>query len=65
MLILLIYIIFVVYQLLLPSVCRHIFVVVVVVVVYLNDPDSYAGWSFVLLLGLPKSNRLKDRGQTK
>jgi len=33
--------------------------------VYLNDPDSYAGWSFILLLGPPKPDRLKDRGQTK
>jgi len=33
--------------------------------VYLNDPDSYAGWSFVPLVGPPKSDRLKERGQTK
>jgi len=34
-------------------------------IVYLNDPDSYAGWSFVLLLGPPKSDRLNGRYQTK
>jgi len=32
---------------------------------YLIDPDSYADWSFILLVGPPKSDRLKDRGQTK
>jgi len=34
-------------------------------IAYLNDPDSYAGWSLILLVGPPKSGRLKDRGQTK
>jgi len=34
-------------------------------IVYLNDPDSYAGWRFILLVGPPKPDRLKDRGQTK
>jgi len=32
---------------------------------YLNDLDSYADWSFIPLIGPPKSDRLKDRGQTK
>jgi len=32
---------------------------------YLDDPDSYAGWSFILLVGPPKPDILKDRGQTK
>jgi len=34
-------------------------------IAYLKDPDSNAGWSFILLVGPPKSDRLKDRGQTK
>jgi len=34
-------------------------------IVYLNDLDSYAGWSFIFLIGPPKPDRLKDRGQTK
>jgi len=34
-------------------------------IVQLNDPDSYAGWSFILLLGPPMPDRLKDRDQTK
>jgi len=34
-------------------------------IAYLSDPDSYAGWSFILLVEPPKSDRLKDRGQTK
>jgi len=34
-------------------------------IVYLNDRDSYAGWSFILLIGPPTPDRLKDRGQTK
>jgi len=29
------------------------------------DLDSYAGWSCILLVGPPKSDRLRDRGQTK
>jgi len=29
------------------------------------DPDSYAGWSFILLVEPPKSDMLQDRGQTK
>jgi len=39
--------------------------VVVVGIAYLIDLDSYAGWSFILLEGPPKPDRLKDRGQTK
>jgi len=27
-------------------------------IVYLNDPDSYAGWSFILLVGPPKSDKV-------
>jgi len=44
-------------------VCCHLFVVGGIV--YLNDPDSYADWSFILLIGPPMSDRLKGRGQTK
>jgi len=44
-------------------VCCHLFVVGEIA--YLNDPDSYDGWSFILLVGPPKPDRLKDRGQTK
>jgi len=32
---------------------------------YLIDPDSFAGWSFYILIGPPKSDRLKGSGQTK
>ena len=32
---------------------------------YLNDLDSYAGGGVMPLVGLPKSDRLKGRGQTK
>ena len=32
---------------------------------YLHDLDSYAGWGFLLLVGSPKPDRLKGRGQTK
>jgi len=42
-----------------PPVCCHFFVVGRNV--YLNDPDSYADCRFYT----PKSDRLKDRGQTK
>ncbi|GFR85519.1 craniofacial development protein 2-like [Elysia marginata] len=31
----------------------------------LNDPESYAGGSFMLLVGPPKPDRSKDRGQTR
>ncbi|GFR59517.1 hypothetical protein ElyMa_005387400 [Elysia marginata] len=31
----------------------------------LNDPESYAGGSFKLLVGPPKPDRSKDRGQTR
>jgi len=31
----------------------------------LHDLDSYAGWGFLLLVGSPKPDRLKGRGQTK
>jgi len=34
-------------------------------IAYLIDPDSHAGWSFILLVGPPKPDRLKIRGQTK
>jgi len=34
-------------------------------IAYLIDPNSYAGWSFILLLEPPKPDRLKDRGQIK
>jgi len=34
-------------------------------IAYLSDPDSYSGWGFILLLGSPKTDRLKDRGETK
>jgi len=47
-----------------PPVCCHLFVVVWGIA-YLIDLDSYADWSFILLIGTPKSDRLKDRGQTK
>jgi len=33
--------------------------------VLFSDPNSYAGCSFILLVGPPKSDRLKDRRQTK
>jgi len=33
-------------------------------IMYLNDPNSYASWNIVLLVGSPKPDRLKDRGQT-
>jgi len=46
------------------SVCCHLYVVGVGIA-YLSDPDRYAGWSVILLLGPPKPERLKDRGQTK
>ncbi|GFR69143.1 hypothetical protein ElyMa_002042100 [Elysia marginata] len=31
----------------------------------LNNPESYAGRSFMLLVGPPKPDRSKDRGQTR
>ena len=31
----------------------------------LRDPESYAGWSFLLLVGPPKPDRSMDRDQTK
>jgi len=34
-------------------------------IAYLNDPDSYADWIYILLSGPPKPDRFKDRGQTK
>jgi len=46
-----------------PPACCHLFVVGGIA--YFIDPDSYADRSFILLLGPPKSDRLKDRGQTK
>jgi len=48
---------------LLPPACCHLFAVEGIA--YLNYPDSYAGWSFILLLGPPKPDRLNDGGQTK
>jgi len=34
-------------------------------IAYLNDPDSYAGWSFDTPVRAPKPDRLEDRGQIK
>jgi len=34
-------------------------------IAYLVDPGSFAGWSIILLVGPPTSDRLKDRRQTK
>jgi len=46
-----------------PPACCHLFVVGGIV--YLNDPIAMLAGVFILLLGPPKPDRLKDRGPTK
>jgi len=41
----------------LSPVCCHLFVVVGIV--YLNDPDSYAGWSFYILVRASQARQVE------